>query len=89
MKNGLIDVFGKDDSRVLQLNGEEAEICNILGDYRKAIELLEEVVDNLPPGSPEARIAFMKLDELKEMEENKKNGSPLIHITITKGGEDK
>mmetsp|Transcript_49574 Transcript_49574/g.73722 ORF Transcript_49574/g.73722 Transcript_49574/m.73722 type:complete len:266 (+) Transcript_49574:71-868(+) len=66
MKAGLVTVFGSDHAKAVQINCEMAEIKVLLGDIKGAMELLEEVGDILPPNSPEARRAFLRLEDLKE-----------------------
>mmetsp|Transcript_51898 Transcript_51898/g.60658 ORF Transcript_51898/g.60658 Transcript_51898/m.60658 type:complete len:273 (-) Transcript_51898:382-1200(-) len=84
MKGHLGDVFGKEDPRVLQINGELAEIKFSLGDKKAAMFLLDELVNKLPPNSPEARRAFIRLEELKEQEGMEvKVGD--VSVTLTKG----
>mmetsp|Transcript_30286 Transcript_30286/g.69405 ORF Transcript_30286/g.69405 Transcript_30286/m.69405 type:complete len:255 (-) Transcript_30286:158-922(-) len=67
MQRELVAIFGVEDARVLQLNAELAEIYVVMGDRSAAISLLEEVVDRLSPKIPEARRAFFRLEELKEL----------------------
>jgi len=86
MKAGLVVAFGEGDSRAVQVNGELAEVSLLLGDRTEAIELLEEVVDGLPPNSPEARMAFVRVEELKEEEEDGVElGKGGVMVTVTEG----
>jgi len=81
MKRELAEVFGLEDARVLQINGELAEICVAIGDRRAAMSLLDEIVERLPPNIPEARRAFVRLEELKEEEEEGEVGGG---VAVTK-----
>lgn len=103
MKEELSKVFGYENERVLQLNGEMAQLWRMLSEAKekddidackhtrsidnvvvsssssislpdndkalaeeKAMALLEEALEGLPPNSPEARRIFMQLEEWRE-----------------------
>jgi len=78
MKRGLGIVFGENDYRVLQLNEKMADVLLVISsrqeNLKMAMDLLDEISTVLPPNSPEARRAFMRLEDLKE-EEQRRRGS--------------
>jgi len=84
MKDSLGKVFGEEDSRVKQINSALAEIYIAIGDRPKAILLLDEVFQCLPPGSPESRRALMRLEEMKELDELGESCGESGIIAVTK-----
>ncbi|GMH89684.1 hypothetical protein TrVE_jg9252 [Triparma verrucosa] len=79
MQTALSKIFGSTDTKVLQLNIEMAAILTSSSSNAtnrlKAISLLKGVCDILPPNEPEARRAFIKLEELKEDVNSHRNSS--------------
>ena len=84
MRAALANVFGDEDPRAVQIDIELADAHISMGDRREAILLLDQVVECLPPGSPESRRAFMRLEELKEEEEAEEPCDGSDSRTITK-----
>ncbi|VEU44812.1 unnamed protein product [Pseudo-nitzschia multistriata] len=80
-KEKLAEVWGPGDPKVVQLNGELAEMHRLLSSSsssseregviseEKVVALLEDALEVLPPNSPEARRIFVRLEELKEERE--------------------
>jgi len=90
IQNQLADIFGPDDPKVVQLNGELADLWQLRSSSSssssssgsaKARALLEEALETLPPNSPEARRIFMRLEELEEAGDEQGPGI----VTVTKG----
>jgi hypothetical protein len=69
LANVLILLEKQEQSEEPSSSAETTDAASVVPSSLKAIHLLEEAMDNLPPNSPEGRRIFMQIEELKEQQQ--------------------